>query len=59
MTAKQRRGVIFAAHANGATYNRIGAAIGISGARARCIDRLVCERIIRLAERHFSKTRAN
>lgn len=50
---QQRRGLIFALHANGITYNRIGAALGISGGRARQLDRAVCQRILRLADRRF------
>lgn len=53
MTPAQRRGLIYAAHADGFTFNRIGAALGISGSRARQLDALTRRRIEREADRRF------
>lgn len=53
MTPAQRRGLVFSLHANGATFNKIGEALGISGSRARQLDALTRQQIERAADRRF------
>lgn len=58
MTGAQLRGLVYSAHADGYTYNRIAAALGITGHQARQIDADTRQLIEREADRWFGPRRA-
>lgn len=53
MTPQQLRGLVYSAHADGYTYNRIAEALGITGRQARLLDADTRKLIEREADRWF------